>query len=68
MDSESPLAVGIAGQERCDTGVQFTPNGGAFESGFEFGFGFGRGRTAVDARRRLPGSRPHRRRADGDGR
>jgi hypothetical protein len=66
MDSESPLAFGIAGQQRTDTGGSFTPIAGAFDS--EFGTGFGRDRTVGARGRRPPGSYPHRHPAEGDGR
>ncbi|MFB6080695.1 MAG: hypothetical protein ABEJ81_06840 [Haloferacaceae archaeon] len=68
MDSESPLAFGIAGQVADDTGISFTAIAGTFKS--EFGSGFGRDRTAGTRgrRSRLPRSHPYRHPADGDGR
>jgi len=62
MDSESPHAVGIAGQVRSGAGVPFTSIVG---TNSEFRAGFGRDRTG-GAPRRPPGSR-YRHRADGDG-
>jgi hypothetical protein len=61
MNAESPLAFGIAGQERRDTGSPFTAVTG---TGSAF---VGRDWLGAPARR-APGPHPDRRVADGDGR
>jgi len=61
MDPERPAASRIAGQPTTDAGVSFTAMGFTLKPGFD-------GERSDGTERVVPGLRPYRRSAGGDGR